>query len=430
MSNRVTNGSISKGSSVHNIFTEGTLSGSFDTRVDGRYVNDYAQIENRVSVYPRSNASDYIFVGEERAKSPYDDNRTPEVPGSGETLRTDWGLIRTVQFSFGAGGFELRENGGLVFDKDVLLLTRAFPLDEDVNWPTDGSIGIGMRVYIRSQERRIVYDVLSNPVPGDAKYLSVQYNSKYSNTESLGTVIPPANYIGIFLQLPNLSAFNKQRLPKRKISHAVEMRDLGQTDVYNNDKIFTDIFDIQNMPEIIVATHPMALLVPETIVNASAESRMDGVIEPLGIRSYVDLSNTDIPFRTRGIRGSLVVEDPFRRSQKLEEGYDMSDAKAVPYLDGVEYFVVGDQISVELPPIFHQDERNLKPFVDTSSFLELYFSEKEKLGITISTDIQDKLKSGTGFSTDNEEEFEVYGSRGADFIGGGTDSLNYGGLKK
>lgn len=429
MSNRIINGSISKGSSVHNIFTEGTLSGSFDSRVDGSYVNDYAQIENRVSVYPRSNASDYIFVGEEREKSPYDDNRTPETPGFSETPRDDLGLIRTAAFT--GNGFADYGFDGLTFDKDVRYLTRASPLDQDIYWPSDGSIKFGTKLYIRVNKRIIVYDVQGTPdVHENTKFLLVQYNSDYSNTESFDLVIPPANSMGVFSQRPNLSAFNKQRLPKRKISHAVELRDLGQSDVYNDDKIFTDIFDIQHQPEIILDTHPMALLVPETIVNASSETGMDGVIEPLGIRSYVDMSNIDIPFRTRGIRGSLIVEDPFRRGQKLEDGYNTSDSKAVPYLDGVEYFVVGDQISVELPPIFHQDERNLKPFVDTSSFLELYFSEKEKLGITISADIKDKLKSGTGFSTDNEEEFEVYGSRGADFIGGGTDSLNYGGLKK
>jgi len=207
------------------------------------------------------------------------------------------------------------------------------------------------------------------------------------------------------------------------LSHAMEKRDLG----YSQPLEGNDYFECTNPddPIEIIGTHPYELYLPSTMVDFSSALVIDGVIDPLEVRSKADRSNLESPFHSRGIRGSFSNETPFRRTALIHEGYNLKDSPTVPYLDAPEYFG-----NVELPPIFQEDNMKFTPFTDTNSALELYFPKKELEGYAVSSDIISVLTSGSSFDTADMNEFDIYGRRGTDYFGGGTDSIAFGGLLK
>ena len=223
---------------------------------------------------------------------------------------------------------------------------------------------------------------------------------------------------------PSASFYFGNRRRTSVLSHRMERRDLGQSSLYEFDDGFVESVDPENPLEII-HTHPYDLFLPISMVDFSSEFAKDGVVEPLDIRSKIDRTAHSAPFYIRGPRGSLAEETPFRRNSLIKEGFNLTDTPTVPYLDALEYFG-----NVEILPVFHEDTMSTTPFADTSSTEELYFQKKAKEGTSVSSDMTAVLISEEGFSTDDMEEFEVYGSRGSDYVGGGTDSVAFGGLKK
>ena len=90
------------------------------------------------------------------------------------------------------------------------------------------------------------------------------------------------------------------------------------------------------------------------------------------------------------------------------------------------------KFSVELPPIFPEDEQKTAPFSDTNGHENVYFKNEAKTSSRVDPVITNAILSGTfgKFDEDDQERYEFYGSRGRDYLGGKTDSIVYGGLLK
>ena len=136
-------------------------------------------------------------------------------------------------------------------------------------------------------------------------------------------------------------------------NHFRDDRDLGQTDIFQNDEPFKDTANMD--PLNIVTVDPLVLDVPINMVNQSDNNLMDGAIEPFPLRSIIDRSHLEVPFQRRGIRADMTLTDVFRRSETISFEMPIMKRRLIgkytpggdgftvirgtdPYLDGVEVF--------------------------------------------------------------------------------------------
>ena len=227
------------------------------------------------------------------------------------------------------------------------------------------------------------------------------------------------------------------------MNHRIERRDLGMTSFLadDDDEFYKEHVD-PTSPIEIIQKNPEEIFLPLTMVDFSSIISRDGVIDPLDMRNKVIVSLIEVPFSIRGIRGSFEIEDPFRKSSRIQEGTQVNHHPAsqagisadsrvgpvsgsVPFLDSPEFFG-----PVEFPSIFQEDHLKIKPFTDTNSYQEVYFDKQEKKGVSISSDMRSAILKTTAFDTEDAETFDLYGRRGRDYFGTYTDSIAFGGLKK
>lgn len=165
-------------------------------------------------------------------------------------------------------------------------------------------------------------------------------------------------------------------------------------------------------------------------VNIPDPSQMDGVIEPLTIRSKVAGTSIESPYVAHDIRGALQEgnEDVLFRVDRVEQHYPTSHPSVVvPYIDSGE--TLGDHLttSVKLPGYSSGLSRVVKPFADSERLV--------KTDLSSSISGEDVLAALRAMSPDQQDFIpQNHRSAGAGFTYDknlhGTDSLAYGGLKK
>lgn len=211
-----------------------------------------------------------------------------------------------------------------------------------------------------------------------------------------------------------------ERIPSHKQTQYV----YGQTEIYNDDEPYFENTDPSNAVEIL-STHSYNLFLPASLVDHSSVSALDGVIQPLLARSLIDLNSIDFPFTALGVKGSVgEAEGPRKKTSFIgNPGYNIDDAKIVPFLDAIE-----GMGGVSFPTVINTTETKIKPFNDTLHYRDVYFTKQAKKGIAVSSDMSNIIKSGS-FVTWDIEDFEKYPAFGSDYLDG-PDSIAFGGLKK
>lgn len=423
---RIANGSLTKGSVAHDINTEGTLSGSHvygqESYADGANLKYYGQITRRVSIFPRSNSSDSFLVGGKPLIEKFDDTLSPTSSRQQKFSKyTTWGRLYDLS--------RWKSTGRIDHTTQTLLAAT----DGSFNWAfTSDTINTSTKIYItppyETDEQpagNLVFDVVEDLPNSVWPKVKVRYNPVLSTITFVKGFSEDNPYdVGILHTNKSQFQIDKDRKITQIINHEVEKRDLGYSEIYNDNKPFKEAVEPDN-PVPIIELNPEDIYLPLTMVSPANELTMNGVIEPFRIRSEMDWSKSEIPFSTKGIRGSVGYdEDAYRKSVIIFDGYNEGDSDVVPFLDAVEYFW-----GVELPPVFHLDETTVQKFRDTNNERELYFEKKAKKGITISEDIKNVLLKSS-FDTSDSDPFDYSGAKGTSYIGGGTDSLIYGGLKK
>ena len=425
---RIANGSLTKGSVAHDINTEGTLSGSHvygqESYADGANLKYYGQITRRVSIFPRSNSSDSFLVGGKPLIEKFDDTLSPTSSRQQKFSKyTTWGQL------YNAWSFPQSSR----IDHTVQYLTNIPPGQPGGGrFFHSGTINTSTKIYIsppyETDEQpagNLVFDVVQDLPEEYWHVVKVRYNPILSTITFVKDFSSDNPYdVGILYTNKSQFQIDKDRKITQIINHEVEKRDLGYSEIYNDNKPFKEAVEPDN-PVPIIELNPEDIYLPLSMVSPANELTMNGVIEPFRIRSEMDWSKSEIPFSTKGIRGSVGYdEDAYRKSVIIFDGYNEGDSDVVPFLDAVEYFW-----GVELPPVFHLDETTVQKFRDTNNERELYFEKKAKKGITISEDIKNVLLKSS-FDTSDSDPFDYSGAKGTSYIGGGTDSLIYGGLKK
>lgn len=213
-----------------------------------------------------------------------------------------------------------------------------------------------------------------------------------------------------------------------RVIHEREKRDLGQTDFYDDDLIFTELGNPDNPLEVIQIIERGKKL-PSSLVDNSSISNFDGKIDVLGMFKSIEGSTIDFPFITKGVRANYSQEQDFlRRSSEVQDKNNLPGKKHVAtsfYMDSPENFG-----NVLMPSIMNFNDIHIKPFKDVSDDIESYLDESKKFTESGNITIKNTLMSSSFTVDDSRGTFDRMTIGGFDYEGGGTDSILFGGLKR
>lgn len=218
------------------------------------------------------------------------------------------------------------------------------------------------------------------------------------------------------------------------VVHQIEQRDLGQTAIYEENDPYVEPDIIDKDPTIIITKRREALVVPAEFVLASSNFSMDGVIEPLTIRSVADNTSIEMPYISKSVKGSLSVTNEKGRSALISDEIDLrqlgQNFDIAPFLDSVGTFGNIDQ-----PGAFSDDQEELVAFFDSSKIDSAYPTG------SVDVDIKNLFLSGVTLGSlqydmpdiNNFPTYTVTSRHGFVFSQNdnfGYDSIAFGGLKK
>tara|TARA_B100000674_G_C37975174_1_gene978951 strand:+ start:4109 stop:5050 length:942 start_codon:yes stop_codon:yes gene_type:complete len=213
-----------------------------------------------------------------------------------------------------------------------------------------------------------------------------------------------------------------------RVVHDREKRDLGQTDFYDDNEIFSELNNPDN-PLHVIEIVQRGKKLPASLVDNSSISNFDGKIDPLGLFKSIDRSSTDFPFSSRGVRGNLGQNQDFlNRSSELEERKVLPGKKMIStsfYMDTPENFG-----NVLMLSVMNFNDILIKPFKDVSDDVEAYLDESGKFTDEGNNDIKNVLMSASFTVDDSRGTFDRMSVGGFDYEDGKTDSILFGGLKR
>lgn len=213
-----------------------------------------------------------------------------------------------------------------------------------------------------------------------------------------------------------------------RVTHNYEKRDLGQTDLYDDDLIFTELANPDNPHEVIEIVQRGKKL-PASLVDNSSMSSFDGKIDVLNVIRSVDRSATDFPFPARGVRANFGPHQDFlRRSSDIEDKRVVPGDKHTPtsyYMDAPENFG-----NILMLSVMNFNDVLIKPFNDVSDETENYLMKANKFKEPGNIDIKNTLLSASFTDDDSRDTFDRMSIGGFDYEGGDTDSILFGGLKR
>ena len=125
------------------------------------------------------------------------------------------------------------------------------------------------------------------------------------------------------------------------------------------------------------------LMYPLILWNASMKDpdQLDGVIEPLTIRSRASRQNPESPFFAHDIRGLLISDSSEcsrLNSVPIVQYIDMEDTSFDWYEDGIENFGArllypeGEKVGPMHPGYLTQNEATINPYVESSDWEEYH----------------------------------------------------------
>ena len=222
------------------------------------------------------------------------------------------------------------------------------------------------------------------------------------------------------------------------ISHYMESRDLGQTEIYDDGIAFCEPDEFRDGIAT-VSTDPEKLVIPTALTHASnGTSAFDGVIEVMSIRDVIDLSSTELPNITKSVKGSLTVSDEKRRSYEFSDTQDLrqytTHGGTSPYLDSVGEFGAGGLL-LDRPGPYSDSPENFAAFTDTDDALGAYAGsaiDSEFIDLFALDLIDDTVKQSAP-DTSYFPTYLVAARHGFTFSQNdnfGYDSIAFGGLKK
>lgn len=247
----------------------------------------------------------------------------------------------------------------------------------------------------------------------------------------------------------NKQSGNKSSTEKfSKFTTAPSMRwvdlEFGQSDIFQDGTAFDDQVSDLTDPVIVLNEDPDTIIVPASLVNIADEENIDGIIEPLDTRKYINRT-IEVPFHSRGVWSWVGTIDAYRRSVFIENQYETLASRQLvdgtfggtdPFLDGHSNVTTGSQgpetlLRAESQEFIHEADATIEPFVDTTDGIltSLQVSgSADFLSVVVS-----RMLSGSNLpGADYLRKDHVSLSRGFDYDNCefGFDSRAYGGLLK
>ena len=164
---------------------------------------------------------------------------------------------------------------------------------------------------------------------------------------------------------------------------------------------------------------------------------MNGIIEPLAIRTKLSNTSTDGPIVAHDIRASLFPDSGlgiFSKSSEISGFISLSNSDVIaPFLDSQESLIGNASFRIATPGFDYPEQKNMPPYddsvvINTTTLAE--FVTQRTLGIfNLNERVGVYVKSATaGFVYRNYESVKAK-KTGAQKTNG-TDSIAFGGLKK
>jgi len=220
------------------------------------------------------------------------------------------------------------------------------------------------------------------------------------------------------------------------LPHELEISNYGQSDEFIKGVPFEDL-DGPTSGSVIQFIGKTSHLsrYPYTLFNKTFRDlgQLDGVMEPLTIRSEIDFSSpegSDTFHKTRATLGGS-FEETFRGNLPIIQQVAFSPTRAGPFLDHPDTFGPSSEGEISLPGLIMDEKNDILPFKDASV-------EQSRGEDITDSEIRAVLMTTTGSSTVSMF-IRGYRSSTAGFtysIGQltgtnyGTDSIAFGGLKK
>ena len=227
-------------------------------------------------------------------------------------------------------------------------------------------------------------------------------------------------------------------------NHRMIRRDFGQPKLFKDDEPFEDMPKWN--PVQFMEDDGCSMIYPYILANVSMRDpdQMDGVIEPLAIRSRASRNSIDWPYEAHSVKGFLLngAEDSRGNSIPIKQQIDLGPQSFEPFDDGgFEFFGHGQyqkldknnetvyyDDSVKWQGYLHDQPEVISPYVDATDRALAF----EPLNSGSNVEIFNVVTSITGSIDDINDRGHKSATAGFVYFGAedGTDSLAFGGLKK
>lgn len=213
-------------------------------------------------------------------------------------------------------------------------------------------------------------------------------------------------------------------------SYSVKPSVFGQPKTFTDESAFQDLADIDPVDYINDENNRQTF--PAILGNSNVRDpyQMDGVLEPLTIRSKATFTSIDFPFEAHDVKGQVMggATDSTGRTTQISQQSPISQSfRVVPFVDSGEEIGPHPSSSIRIPGNISSINVTVTPFSDQDVISSLKYS------VTLTGD--EIIRNIMSMDPDDEDIISKdHRSSGAGFTyvncSPGTDSLAFGGLKK
>jgi|MDTB01.1.fsa_nt_gb hypothetical protein len=220
-------------------------------------------------------------------------------------------------------------------------------------------------------------------------------------------------------------------------NHEMIRRDFGQPKLFKDDEPFEDMPGFN--PVTFIYDGGCSMIYPYILFNVSMRDpdQMDGVIEPLAIRSRASRNSIDWPHEAHDVSGYLMdgAEDSRGYSCPIMQQINLRPTLFEPFEDGTLQELVGTTVSgsIRREGFLHNSPEVILPFVDSTDYVDAYKHMADvRLDLSEASVFKMVLTSRTGSIDDMNLRDHKSSTAGFEYLGAldGTDSIAFGGLKK
>ena len=217
----------------------------------------------------------------------------------------------------------------------------------------------------------------------------------------------------------SLASLDTAGLLGSEINHQIEIRDLGQTVLFNDGNPFIEADNVEIDPVTVVSIDPLKLQLPTSLVQVcSSPSSFDGAIEPLDIRRVADRTSIELPYIAHSVKGDNSNTNEKRESLVVDDKIVLGNSETRPFLDSQESFG-----GIDLPGAFSDADPRILPFDDKPQIERDYVLSDSAISNTLQVGFVSGGITYTAARVNEIQDNEVYACHG--FVFSQNDNYKY-----